>query len=147
MEEFFQQAQQVLSGVVIHNGVLWIILLVLLIGVITLFVTGRNIRGALLATLPLALFVWFVFASMCPWEPDRVDYFEIKVVTWPDGTSAQMWTANGKHHNVTEKYGKTVDAQKWHIKRVYWKAIYRNIKFANPKIDQPEFFLVEKDHD
>jgi len=134
------------SQIVIHA----ILLVFMIIGMIVsggfLLYFGKFYRAIFCFLLALSLIIWFVVAVSQPLVSNSEDYYEIKMVTWPDGTTSQMWTADNVHHSVTANFNKIVDIDKWHVKQVTWKHTYKNISFygVNPKTQNPTFSLVEK---
>lgn len=93
---------------------------------------------------------WWVHACNQPWEPAHQSFHEIKVVEWPDGTKAQMFTCDNQHYNVTEMFGKFVDEKEWRVRRVMWKSVYAGVSFSGtsntgPRPGYPSFYLERVD--
>lgn len=95
----------------------------------------RKWRWAFAAVGCLLLFggglSWWIASGNQPWRHEYTSLHEIKEVTFPDGTHAQMFTCDGTHHNVTQMFGKVVDAKEWQIRRVRWSPLYLGLSWSS----------------
>ncbi len=87
-----------------------------------------------LATVPLAatsLFSlgWAIYGANQSRELDRTVDYEVKTVTYPDGSQVQMYTVNGEHINANRQFGSQVPEGKV-VRRYIYKRVYVGIYYS-----------------
>lgn len=88
---------------------------------------------------------WWVRSANEPLRPTVVSIHQIKDVIFPDESKAQMFTCDGKHLNVTEIFGKLVEAKDWQVRRVRWAAVYFGVSWHGTSDRQykEDFYYLE----
>ena len=111
---------------------------------------GQLVVSGLTGLLGLVFLCWWIKSASEPWTIAHEETLQIKEVTWPDGTKAQLFSYNGKNHNVTELFGKYVDEKEWQVKRTQWAHMYFGVSwrgFGRLGGDGISYYLVKKKGD
>ena len=88
---------------------------------------------------------WWIYSVNQPYPVDISSTHEIKDVTYPDGTSVQMFSCEGKHINVTALFNKIVDKE-WQVRRVRYSSVCAGVSWSiEPKYDS--YYLENKSKD
>lgn len=89
---------------------------------------------------------WWIVSGNQPWRPETISVHQIRDVVFPDDSKQQMFTCDGEHHNVTNIFGKIVEAKDWHVRRVRWATVYYGMNWSgtSKRIQNDAFFLENK---
>jgi hypothetical protein len=72
---------------------------------------------------------WAIYGGNQPRELDRTEDYEVKTVTYPDGSQVQMYTMGGKHYNANEQFKCQVPETKV-VRRYIYKTDYVGIRYS-----------------
>lgn len=94
----------------------------------------------------VTLVVWWVYSVNMPKEVDKVDFYEVKSVTFPDGKTVQMFTEDGQHRNANLMFSQVI-SDGMIVERTTYKKVYFGLYYGDEKISpglRPTYKLTKK---
>ncbi len=95
---------------------------------------GLLINGICFIVLTFGLLIWLLISSISPLEVESVEYYTPVLVTFDNGTKAQVIMVEKATINITMIFHVMIPENKI-VKRTIWKKNYCGITYViNPKI-------------
>lgn len=94
--------------------------------------------------LGISALFWILFASFIPAEMDRTEDYEIRLVTYPDGTKVQMYTFDNRHFNANKEFECQIDEDQV-VQRTVYKKVYAGMYYPSPGPEKGAWKLVKKE--